>query len=147
MSFSALSDEEILSLQVLSLLRFDRIKFKCYSCEDDNKQVMNCNMEREGESVFYSPEFQIEFETCPINYIVPCHYDFIDKYNFLQEFPHTMTSYEETLPNFWAAYQLFKGYCNKFELEDMDKKQEQNKKPQTKAPNTGALLKRFGNKE
>ena len=90
MAHQGLSDEEVISLQVLALLMFDKLPMNCSDCEEDKTGTImkkyNCNLEDEGEeSVFYAGEFGLEFTTCPMNYVLPIHYEFIDKYNFLQE--------------------------------------------------------------
>ncbi len=127
---SVLSDVEILSLQLLALVSFDRVPFSCIDCDDKTKKSMNCDLSSEEADGFFDLVFDIHLNSCPYNFIMPIHYEYMSKYNFLQEFPAAVAHWGEWTPREWETYQTFKSYCNKLlsiEQERAAKKQEQPK--------------------
>lgn len=128
MSSNYLTDEEELSLNLLALILFERVPFSCNKCALSENAICkdyNCTGAEDPEpidpdseeSVLYIPEIQTEFTSCPAHFINPEHYTFFDKYNYIQEFPHTMPSWEDCDPRFWESYKLFKGLYNKYANE------------------------------
>ncbi len=128
MASTYLTAEEELSLNIMALIQYERVPFSCIKCSmsDDNIcEQYNCTgpsdptplNEDSEESVAYVSEIQTEFPSCPIHFIVNDHYNFLDKYSYIQEFPHTMPSWEEVDPRFWESYKIYKGLTNKYANE------------------------------
>ena len=149
MSSIYLEEEEELSLNIMALIQYERVPFSCIKCskseEDENGvslcKTLNCTgsadpqpIDEESESsVAYVADLQTEFSSCPVHFIIPDHYTFLDKYCYIQEFPHTMPTWEEVDARFWASYQLYKGLTNKYAnstkvVEEEEIKQKDNSK-------------------
>jgi len=116
----------------LALVHNGCVQVSCSTCDSDFQKEANClfNLkltEITDDPVFYSPELDMEFISCPISYIPSIVFDLYDEYMFNKEF-NVQQNYKEVSSMFWWFVKTYKSYCNKIEKYKLDKEIKKNKR-------------------
>lgn len=102
----------------------DSFPYSCSTCSDEMKKEMNCDMTC-PKDVIEDPEEEIILQSCPINYIINSHYDFLDKYWYVKEFPGTMPPYEQCDKKFWELFAYYRSRFTHYEIENQKEQMKQ----------------------
>lgn len=121
-----MDDFSKISLKTLAWKNHGDFPFDCSKCTGREKEIRNCDMKENHSFTLQDEEFILT--TCPINYLLDSHTPFIDKYYYLQEFPGSALSYENTNALFWSMYSIYKSEASKHDIEKMKELNKQNNK-------------------
>ena len=108
---SEVEEYEELSLKILAMLLHgdELIGLDCATCT--KKVQNNCEMDADSAGqVYYHDHLKIDINTCPLNCILPQHFDFYDRYHYYTTTTATMPDYDDCPAWFWRLYRKFDGY-------------------------------------
>lgn len=99
---------EKLGLRISAYVRVGALpSIDCELCKEEGKQDQrNCDGDDREEATFSHPDIG-ELTACPLLYVSPAIVSFVDRYKFIEKFPHTMTNYEDTTPRLWEFIQYY----------------------------------------
>lgn len=111
-------------IAALVLAHNDKIGMSCERCNADFMKENNClyldDFNEDNDSVFYSPELDIEFTTCPISCITRPVIDLYDKWQFNKEFNPGLTE-KNTPALLWHFIKKYNQYDNMVKLYENKK--------------------------
>ena len=120
-------DYNVNSLKILAWKNSEgkEFPFRCATCDEATKCRMNCAMMDKDDIVLEGDEFALT--TCPVNYILPQHKYFLEKYHYLQEFIATAPKFEDQQKIFWDWYAIYKSAYTEYEIERQKQRMNSNR--------------------
>lgn len=111
------------------------LDLNCGTCTEEQKYSLCCSGNL--DIPVYEDDELGEFYTCPIKFISPVIYEFIDEYNYYQIFTGSAPKYGEHTNRFWD---LCKTYKHKLNIYEEEKRNTGNKPKESDTKNSLSKL-------
>lgn len=125
-----LNDAEQFALEILANIRMGILQgYDCNTCPAVLQDDYNCDLSKGPDHDMYSPEMDVDLNTCPLNFLRYCNsvMEFIDDYDIYEKYPTSIKFDPSTInARYWDAVKYYEGQVN--DIKRRQQEQSKNKK-------------------